>query len=71
MIREYVQSSNIASIGYDASTETLEVEFLTGSVYQYYGISEELYCGLMNADSKGRYLDAYIKKGGFNYSKIG
>lgn len=70
MTREYVSSSNIASIGYDATSETLEVEFNNGSVYQYYNVPENLYQGLMSADSKGKYFDAYIKKGGFRYSKI-
>ena len=70
MTREYVSSSNIASIGYDAMSEILEVEFNNGAVYQYYNVPERLYNGLMEADSKGRYFDAYIKKGGFRYSRV-
>ena len=34
MYRESVESSNIASIGYDEASRTLEVEFLNGSVYE-------------------------------------
>lgn len=70
MTREYVSSSNIASIGYDAMSEILEVEFNNGAVYQYYNVPKRLYNGLMEADSKGRYFDAYIKKGGFRYSRV-
>lgn len=70
MTREYVSSSNIASIGYDAMSEILEVEFNNGAVYQYYNVPERLYNGLMEADSKGRYFDSYIKKGGFRYSRV-
>ncbi|MEH2372315.1 KTSC domain-containing protein [Nostoc sp.] len=65
-----VLSSNIASIGYDAKQQILEVEFLKGSVYQYSGVSESLYTGLMSADSHGNYLDIYIKKGNFAYRHI-
>lgn len=70
MERQYVSSSNIASIGYDASDMILEVEFLNGAIYQYYDVPQSLYDGLMSASSHGSYLDAYVKKGGYRYSKI-
>ncbi|PJI47608.1 MAG: KTSC domain-containing protein [Pseudomonas sp.] len=61
MERTPVQSSNISSIGYNPSTETLEVEFNNGSIYEYYGISESTYNELMNSNSHGSYLAANIK----------
>lgn len=70
MERQYVSSSNIASIGYDASDMILEVEFLNGAIYQYYDVPQRVYDGLMSASSHGSYLDAYVKKGGYRYSKI-
>jgi KTSC domain len=70
MQRTSVSSSNIAAIGYDAKQQVLEVEFLNGSVYQYSGIPESLYIGLMNAASHGSYFDNHIKKVGFAYQKI-
>lgn len=70
MERQYVSSSNIASIGYDANNMVLEVEFLNGSIYQYYDVPQIIYDGLMAADSHGKYLAAYIKKGGYRYTRI-
>ena len=70
MERQYVSSSNIASIGYDASDMILEVAFLNGAIYQYYDVPQSVYDGLMSASSHGSYLDAYVKKGGYRYSKI-
>ncbi len=70
MNRKSVSSSNIASIGYDFERRILEVEFLTGAVYQYSNVPESLYRGLMNAGSHGSYFDSYIKKGGFPYKRI-
>lgn len=70
MKRQYVSSSNIASIGYDADNMVLEVEFLNGSIYQYYDVPQIIYDGLMAADSHGKYLAAYIKKGGYRYTRI-
>lgn len=70
MERQYVSSSNIASIGYDADNMVLGVEFLNGSIYQYYDVPQIIYDGLMAADSHGKYLAAYIKKGGYRYTRI-
>lgn len=69
MEREIVSSSNIASIGYDNDSQTLEIEFLNGSLYQYFDIPERVHDGLMGADSHGKYLARYIK-GHYRYSKV-
>ncbi len=70
MERIPVQSSNIASIGYDLETSTLEIEFLNGSVYQYYNVPESVYDGLINSASKGSYLSQFIKKAGYPCTRI-
>ena len=64
-----VASSNIASVGYDAPTETLEVEFRNGYVYQYYGVPDHIHKALMQASSKGKFLYLYIKNG-YPYSRV-
>ena len=70
MERYSVASSNIASVGYDAATETLEVEFLNGSMYQYYNVPENMYDRFMQDPSKGRFLNLYIKNA-YPYSRVG
>ena len=70
MQRYSVTSSNIASIGYDQKSETLEVEFLSGTIYQYFNVPENLYDRLMAEGSKGRFLNAYIKNA-YPYSRVG
>ena len=61
MQRTPVTSSDIRSIGYDASTQTLEVEFQSGGIYQYTGVPESEYRNLMAASSHGQYFHAHIK----------
>jgi hypothetical protein len=68
--RYSVASSNIASVGYDESSQTLEVEFLNGSIYQYYGVPQNVYDQLMQAGSKGRFLNTYIRNA-YGYSRVG
>jgi len=69
MRKEHVESSNIESIGYDSKSQTLEIEFLNGSIYQYFDVPQHIYDGLMGADSHGKYLAAIIK-GHYRYSKV-
>ena len=60
MAKDTVASSNVVAIGYDRPTGTLEVEFLKGAVYQYYGVPEHMYNEIMSTPSKGRFLNTYI-----------
>ena len=69
MNKQSVKSSNINSIGYDLETRTLEIEFHSGGVYQYYNVPENIYRGLMNADSYGSYFHKNIKSN-YKYKKL-
>lgn len=69
MERQSVVSSNLASIGYDAENEILEIEFNHGGVYQYFGVPENIYGELMNADSHGVYFSANVRND-YKYKKL-
>jgi len=69
MERDYVESSNIESIGYDADSETLEVEFQNSGVYQYHNVPEHVYQSFMEAPSKGVFFNANIKNV-YPYSRV-
>ena len=60
----------VRSVGYDSPTQTLEVEFLSGWVYQYYGVPAHMHDRLMEAPSKGRFLNMYIRDS-YPYSRVG
>ncbi|GAB1584042.1 KTSC domain-containing protein [Phyllobacterium phragmitis] len=70
MQRNLVSSSNVLSIGYDEASQTLEVEFQSSGIYQYYNVPQHIYEQLMAAPSKGQFLNAYITKG-YPYSRVG
>jgi KTSC domain len=61
MKRLPVESSNLASVGYDQKEQILEIEFNHGGIYQYFDVPVEEYEGLMSADSHGRYFVHNIK----------
>jgi KTSC domain-containing protein len=70
MERLAVQSSSLAAVGYDDESSTLEIEFLNGATYQYFGVPESVFDGLMNASSKGSFLDQHVKKAGYSYTRV-
>jgi KTSC domain len=59
--RKNVSSTSLASIGYDPETSTLEVEFLNGHLYQYFGVPPQAYSALMSASSLGAYVARVVK----------
>jgi hypothetical protein len=70
MLRTQVSSSNLASVGYDPATLILEIEFLSGRIYHYYGVPETVYQGLMEAESHGKYFNQFVKNGGYSYERV-
>ncbi|MCY1644593.1 helicase HerA-like domain-containing protein [Methylorubrum sp. SL192] len=70
MQRIAVASTNLVSIGYDEGAQTLEVEFANGTIYQYYNVGSDLYQQLMEAPSKGQFLNTYLKNA-YPYSRVG
>lgn len=61
MNRTPVSSSNLRSVGYDSSQNVLEIEFHGGRVYQYTGVPESIFRGLMGAASHGKYFHRNIE----------
>jgi hypothetical protein len=61
MDRTRVSSTNIRSIGYDEGSQTLEVEFTSGGIYDYAAVPKNVYQRFMAAPSKGRFFDSSVK----------
>jgi len=53
-----VNSSNVVAIGHDGSD--LYVQYTSGT-YRYVGVSKQLFEDLKNAESKGRFMNQFIK----------
>jgi hypothetical protein len=61
MKRKPIDSTTLDSVGYEAESGTLEVEFKNGRLYRYHGVPELVYRQLLAADSAGRFLNTRIK----------
>ena len=64
-----VESSNISGVAYNDETRTLYVTFKNGSRYFYQGVPPTVHEALINAPSKGRYLNTEII-GRYKYGSI-
>jgi hypothetical protein len=69
MERKPVSSSNLKTVGYDKESMILEIEFLNGSVYEYYEVPGSEYTALMGASSHGSYFSRNIKNR-YRYRRI-
>jgi hypothetical protein len=66
MERESVESSVVRSVGF---SRVIEIEFESGRVYQYIDVPEDVYQGMLAAESKGKYFNSHIR-GKFRYQEI-
>jgi hypothetical protein len=62
MKREPVASSLIRSVGYDPVGSILEIEMIEPNrLYKFYDVPFSVYDELMEAPSKGRYFNEFIR----------
>ena len=62
-------SAVIRSFHYDADKQVLKVVFISGSIYEYLKIPEEVYRSMKASSSKGEFLNRIIK-GQYDFRRI-
>ena len=60
MERKRVNSSKLRSVGYDEKTQTLEIEFSNGQIYQYVKVYPEVYRRFMAAPNATSFYEDKI-----------
>lgn len=66
---EFVDSTNIRAVGYEEDSLELWVEFNDHSTYVYDGVPAVVHSEMMDAPSKGSYLNRAIK-GNYSFRKV-
>jgi hypothetical protein len=61
VLRQVVDSSSLRSIGYDKNTKALEIQFRNGAVYVYADVPLDVWIGLRDAPSKGKFFQENIR----------
>lgn len=62
-------STVISSMSYNADTSVLRVTFVSGMIYEYKDVPEEIYIAMKTSGAKGIYLNQHIK-GKYQFEKI-
>ena len=69
MDRVAVRSTGIAIVGYEPSSQVLEVAFRNGSVYHYAEVPQTIYDQMIQAKSVGTYFAEHVKNA-YSYKKV-
>lgn len=56
-----VESSTLATVGYDDACQLLQLEFCSRAVYQYFSVPSAVHRALIAAPSKGQYFNQAIR----------
>jgi hypothetical protein len=70
MQRQPVNSIDIATIGYDETTETLEIEFKATGIYRYFSVPKTVTEEFQRTPSPGKFFLQHIK-GKYAWEKVG
>ena len=62
-------SSVVANFSYDEKTSTLRVTYVSGMIYDYKNVPKKVYREMKAYQSKGSYLNYYIK-GKYDFEKV-
>jgi hypothetical protein len=62
MERKRVNAANIRSVGYEADRQILEIEFSSGAIVQYTGVSPEVHRRFMNSPSPESFFQDQIEE---------
>lgn len=56
-----LSSSNLAAVDWNPETEEMVITFHQGRQYTYQGVPEDVYQGLLDAGSPGKYFNQNIR----------
>ncbi len=56
-----VDSTALATVGYDEARELLQLEFCGRAIYHYFGVPAIVHQALLGAPSKGKYFNQAIR----------
>ena len=62
-------SSVISTISYNKVSAILKIIFVSGMVYDYKNVPEEIYMALISSGSKGIFFNKHIK-GNYKFKKV-
>jgi lysyl-tRNA synthetase class 2 len=65
-----VESSTLDAVAYDEASSTLGVRFKNGGEYEYSGVPESVYRGILAAPSAGKYFQTHVKNARYRFRQV-
>jgi hypothetical protein len=65
-----VDSSTVDAVAYDEASSMLGVRFKSGGEYEYFGVPESVYRGILAAPSAGKYFQTHVKNAGYRFRQV-
>ena len=70
MKRQLVRSTSLKSVGYDADTQTLEIEYRHGRVRRYVGVSAVVHAALLSVPGKAQFVEQVLEGGPYQREQL-
>jgi hypothetical protein len=64
-----VESTTLATVGYDDESARLQLEFCNRAIYQYFDVPSAVHKALLTAASKGNYFNTTIR-GRYRFARV-
>ena len=70
MQRRPVRSTSVKAVGYDADTQTLEIEYRHGGLVRYTGVPTPIYEALLQVPGKALFIEQVIERNGYGREQV-
>ena len=70
MKRQPVRSTSLKAVGYDATVQTLEIEYRSGRLVRYVGVSEPVYQALLALPGKALFVEQVLEKNNYEREQV-
>ncbi len=70
MQRRPIRSTSLKAVGYDADTQTLEIEYRHGGLVRYTGVPDDTYQALLVVPGKALFVEQVLERGSYEREQL-
>lgn len=70
MQRRPVRSTSLKAVGYEAATQTLEIEYRHGGIVRYTGVPAAIHAALLQLPNKLLFVEQVLERNGYGREQV-
>jgi hypothetical protein len=70
MQRRPVRSTSLKAVGYDAATQTLEIEYRHGGLVRYTGVPAAIHAALLQLPNKALFVEQVLDRNDYGREQL-